>query len=248
MVKVTTSINIDSDKRELAKKRGIVLSDILDQALDIALGIELKESTKLMENKEDLESQKEILKNEKNKFLNQNEKQIKNLEDEKDKTINKYIKNYEKQIKILEDEKEKFLKNYLKDHEDKLESLAADKEIYLKNHDSNISEIDFKLKNIDKALESAIMEDKQQDQKQDYLNLLLSIYKNGENIYKNENMGAIEDFADKYEMSQDDFYKTQKELQDDLLYINARRFGTVEFTSPTIDKLINERIDPRVKP
>lgn len=204
MVKVTTSINIDSEKRDLAKSKGLKLSDILDQALDIALGIELKESTKLLSNKEDLEKEKEILKNEKDKFL--------------------------------------------KDHESKLQNLETEKEIYLKNYEINLNEIDFKIKNIDKALESAIMEDKQQSQRQDYLNLLLSIYKNGEDIYINENMGAIEDFADKYEMSQDDFYKTQKELQDDILYINGRRFGTVEFKSPSIDKLINERIDPRVKP
>ena len=51
MVKVTTSIKIDNEKRELAKKKGLVLSDILDNALDIALGIELKESTQLQNDK-----------------------------------------------------------------------------------------------------------------------------------------------------------------------------------------------------
>ena len=65
MVKVTTSIKIDNDKRELAKKRGIVLTDLLDQALDMALGLELKESNKLQNEKEELLQQKEILEKEK---------------------------------------------------------------------------------------------------------------------------------------------------------------------------------------
>lgn len=224
MVRVTTSINIDSDKRELAKKRGLVLSDILDQALDIALGIELKESTKLMENKEDLESQKEILENEKNKFLNQYEKQIKTLEDEKEKTVNDYIKNYEKQIKTLEDEKEQFLKNYLKDHEIKLESLEADKEIYLKNYDSNISEIDFKLKNIDKALESAIIEDKEETKEREYKILANMVYDEGD-LYRNHEIVQIVDaFADRYEMSDTEYKELKERLIDDLtnLFIEGK--------------------------
>lgn len=216
MVKVTTSIKIDNEKRELAKKRGLILSDILDQALDIALGIELKESTKLMENKEDLESQKEILENEKIKFLNQNKKQIKTLEDDKEKTVNNYIKNYEKQIKTLEDEKEKFLKNYLKDHEDKLQNLEADKEIYLKNHESNISEIDFKLKNIDKALESAIIEDKEETKELEYKVLANMVYDEGDLDRNPEIAQLIEAYADKYEMSDNEYKELRERLTDDL--------------------------------
>ena len=52
MGRVVTSISIDEEKRDLAKKKGIVLKDLLDNALDIALGIELKESTQLMNEKE----------------------------------------------------------------------------------------------------------------------------------------------------------------------------------------------------
>lgn len=193
MVRVTTSINIDSDKRELAKKRGLVLSDILDQALDIALGIELKESTKLMENKEDLEGQKEILQNEKDKFL----------------------KDHARQVKALEDDKEIFLKNYLKDHEAKLQSLEDDKESYLKNYDSNISEIDFKLKSIDKALEGAIIEDKEDIKRKEYNKILqMALKSGGVDPRDNELMNAIEGFADKYEMSDKEFIQLQEDINE----------------------------------
>lgn len=193
MVRVTTSINIDSDKRELAKKRGLVLSDILDQALDIALGIELKESTKLMENKEDLETQKEILQNEKDKFL----------------------KDHARQVKALEDDKEIFLKNYLKDHEAKLQSLEDDKESYLKNYDSNISEIDFKLKSIDKALEGAIIEDKEDIKRKEYNKILqMALKSGGVDPRDNELMNAIEGFADKYEMTDKEFKELQENIND----------------------------------
>ena len=193
MVRVTTSINIDSDKRELAKKRGLVLSDILDQALDIALGIELKESTKLMENKEDLETQKEILQNEKDKFL----------------------KDHARQVKDLEDDKEIFLKNYLKDHEAKLQSLEDDKESYLKNYDSNISEIDFKLKSIDKALEGAIIEDKEDIKRKEYNKILqMALKSGGVDPRDNELMNAIEGFADKYEMTDKEFIQLQEDINE----------------------------------
>ena len=193
MVRVTTSINIDSDKRELAKKRGLVLSDILDQALDIALGIELKESTKLMENKEDLETQKEILQNEKDKFL----------------------KDHARQVKDLEDDKERYLKNYLKDHEAKLQSLEDDKESYLKNYDSNISEIDFKLKSIDKALEGAIIEDKEDIKRKEYNKILqMALKSGGVDPRDNELMNAIEGFADKYEMTDKEFIQLQEDINE----------------------------------
>ena len=193
MVRVTTSINIDSDKRELAKKRGLVLSDILDQALDIALGIELKESTKLMENKEDLETQKEILQNEKDKFL----------------------KDHARQVKALEDDKEIFLKNYLKDHEAKLQSLEDDKESYLKNYDSKISEIDFKLKSIDKALEGAIIEDKEDIKRKEYNKILqMALKSGGVDPRDNELMNAIEGFADKYEMTDKEFIQLQEDINE----------------------------------
>ena len=65
MVKTQTTVNIDSEKKDIAKKRGIKLSDLLDQALDMALGLELKESVQLQNEKEDLINDKKILLKEK---------------------------------------------------------------------------------------------------------------------------------------------------------------------------------------
>ena len=76
MVKVTTSIKIDDEKRELAKRRGIILTDLLDQALDMALGLELKESTQLQQEKEDLLQAKELLLKEKEDFLKDHESKL----------------------------------------------------------------------------------------------------------------------------------------------------------------------------
>ena len=76
MVMVTTSIKIDNDKRELAKRRGLVLTDLLDNALDMALGLELKESTQLQKEKEDLLESKRILIKEKEDFLKDHESKL----------------------------------------------------------------------------------------------------------------------------------------------------------------------------
>lgn len=171
MVRVTTSIKIDNDKRELAKRRGLVLSDILDQALDIALGIELKESTKLMESKEDLKGQKELLENEKDKFL--------------------------------------------KDHEIKLENLENEKDQFLKDHETKINEIDFKIKNIDKALESAIIEDKEEIKQKEYNQLLRRAIKIG-GLDDLDLTKDIEEYADKYEMSDTEYEELQQRLIADI--------------------------------
>ena len=117
MVKVTTSIKIDNEKRELAKRKGLVLTDILDKALDSYLGIELKESTQLQQDKEEILSNLEVLEIEKDKFLKDHESKLQALED--DKQI--YLNNYETQKMEL---------NYnLKNIEDSLESaIIEDKE------------------------------------------------------------------------------------------------------------------------
>lgn len=214
--RVTTSIKIDPEKRELVKKRGLILSDVLDQALDIALGIELKESTNLVNDKEELEQNLTLLKTEKDKFLKQNKKQIESLENEKDKTINNYINDYEKQVKSLEKEKDKFLKNYLKNHEDKLLELENEKNQYLKDYDTKISEIDFKIKNIEKALESAVIEDQEEVKQKDYKYLLRLAYKHGGALESLEQREALDNFVEKYKISTDDYRELLNKLEDDL--------------------------------
>ena len=173
MVKVTTSINIDNEKRELAKRKGLVLSDILDHALDIALGIELKESTILMNDKEDLLQNKEVLEIEKDKFL--------------------------------------------KDHEDKLQALETEKNLFLKEYENKINEIDFKIKQLDDALENAIIEDKEETKEKEYIELYRFVIKNGGEIDREpEVILTINKYADKYEMSEEEYEALKERLEDDI--------------------------------
>lgn len=155
MVKVTTSIKIDNEKRELAKRKGIVLTDLLDQALDMALGLELKQSTQLQKEKDDLLQDKEI--------------------------------------------------------------LLKEKEDFLKDHESKILQIDFKLKGIEEALQGAIIQDKKDIKEKDYQDLFKIVLEDGEIDRDPKVIGAINDFADKYEMSSTEYEELKKRLRQDLI-------------------------------
>ena len=198
MVRVTTSIKIDDDKRELAKRKGLVLSDILDKALDFYLGIELKESTQLQTDKEEILSTLDILENEKDK----------------------YLKNHERTLQNLENEKDQFLKNYLKDHETKLQNLEDDKTEYLKNYETRKMELNYNLKNIEDSLASAVVIDLEEQKEKDYLEVFKLVLEDGD-IYRNlEVVQAIENHADKYEMSQTEYEELKQRLLNDLANYN----------------------------
>lgn len=198
MVRVTTSIKIDNDKRELAKRKGLVLSDILDKALDFYLGIELKESTQLQTDKEEILSTLDILENEKDKFLKDHETTLRNLENEKDQ----------------------FIKNYLKDHETKLQSLEDDKTEYLKNYETRKMELNYNLKNIEDSLASAVVIDLEEQKEKDYQEVFKLVLEDGD-IYRNlEVVQAIENHADKYEMSQTEYEELKQRLLNDLANYN----------------------------
>ena len=154
MVKVTTSIKIDNEKRELAKRRGIILTDLLDQALDMALGLELKESTQLQQEKEDLLQAKEL--------------------------------------------------------------LLKEKEDFLKDHESKLLEIDFKLKGIEDALQTVIIEDMEETKQKEYNMLLKRGLKIG-GLEDVDLMTDIEAYADKYEMSQEEYNKLLNDLNQDII-------------------------------
>lgn len=176
MVKVTTSIKIDNEKRELAKRKGLVLSDILDRALDFYLGIELKESTQLQQEKE------EILSN----------------------------------LEVLEIEKDKFLK----DHETKLKSLEDDKTEFLKNYETQKMELNYNLKNIEDSLASAVVIDLEEQKEKDYQEVFKLVLEDGD-IYRNlEVVQAIENHADKYEMSDTEYEELKQRLLNDLANYN----------------------------
>ena len=194
MVKVTTSIKIDNEKRELAKRKGLVLTDILDKALDFYLGIELKESTQLMQDKEEILSTLDILENEKDKFLKDHETTLKNLENEKDQ----------------------FLKKYLKDHDSKLQSLEDDKTEYLNNYETRKMELNYNLKNIEDTLANAIIEDREETKEREYKELFKLVLEDGAIHRDPKVIGAIDDFADKYEMSDTEYKELKQRLLDDL--------------------------------
>ena len=162
MVKTQTSVNIDSEKRDMARKRGIKLSNLLDQALDMALGLELKKSTQLQNEKEDLLNKKEI--------------------------------------------------------------LIKEKDDFLEDHENKIFEINFKLKQIKEALGKAIIEDKEDLKQEEYRMLLNMVVKNF-GIDKNEVMGEIEEFADKYNFTDDEFEELKLKLIQDMNDTLAKKYG-----------------------
>ena len=51
---VITSVKIDEDKRQLAKQKGIKLQDLLDDALDMALQLEVEGKAQLVNEKEQI--------------------------------------------------------------------------------------------------------------------------------------------------------------------------------------------------
>jgi exonuclease VII large subunit len=197
MVRVTTSIKIDDDKRELAKRKGLVLSDILDKALDFYLGIELKESTQLQTDKEEILSTLDILENEKDK----------------------YLKNHERTLQNLENEKDQFLKNYLKDHETKLQNLEDDKTEYLKNYETKKMELNYNLKNIEDSLANAIVIDKEEQKEKEYKILANMVYEEGDLDRNLDVLQVIEGYADKYDMNQEEYKELRERLYNDLHYI-----------------------------
>lgn len=94
MGRVQTSVMIDEDKRQLAKQRGLKLQDLLDEALNMALDLEVKGKAQLEIEKENI--LKEIVYKQKQK-------------DEYLKSYNKEVERLEKQLKELEDKKDEML-------------------------------------------------------------------------------------------------------------------------------------------
>lgn len=70
---VQTNIRVDKAKKELALKKGLVLTEIFDNALDVALQIETQESTVLLNEKEMLQFELNNLEEQKDIYLKQYE-------------------------------------------------------------------------------------------------------------------------------------------------------------------------------
>lgn len=100
MGRVQTSVMIDEDKRQLAKQRGLKLQDLLDDALNMALDLEVKGKAQLEIDKENILKEIEYKQNQKNEYL---------------KNYNKEVERLEKQLKDLEDKKDEMLATNQKD-------------------------------------------------------------------------------------------------------------------------------------
>lgn len=94
MGRVQTSVMIDEDKRALAKQRGLKLQDLLDEALNMALDLEVKGKAQLEIEKDNILKDIERKENQKNEYL---------------KNYNKEVERLEKQLEILETKKDKSL-------------------------------------------------------------------------------------------------------------------------------------------
>ena len=94
MGRVQTSVMIDEDKRALAKQRGLKLQDLLDDALNMALELDIKGKAQLEIEKENLLKEIELKEKQKDDYLkNYNleverlEKQLAELEEKKDQML-----------------------------------------------------------------------------------------------------------------------------------------------------------------
>ena len=71
MGRVQTSVMIDEDKRALAKQRGIKLQDLLDEALDMALDLEIPGKAQLEVEKDKLLNDLELIDKQTEEYLSQ---------------------------------------------------------------------------------------------------------------------------------------------------------------------------------
>lgn len=93
MAKVQTSVMVDKDKRDLAKQKGLKLQDILDNALNVILELEVKGKAQLEIDQNDI---------------------LKNIEF-KELEIKEYLEKYQQKIDQLEMQKTMFIDK--KEHE-----------------------------------------------------------------------------------------------------------------------------------
>ena len=106
MGRVQTSVMIDEDKRALAKQRGIKLQDLLDEALNTALELEIPGKAQLEVEKENTLKEIELKEKNKNEYLANYEKELAKLEEDKDKYLTMHQQAIDQlQIKLRLNEK-----------------------------------------------------------------------------------------------------------------------------------------------
>ena len=87
MGRVQTSVMIDEDKRALAKQRGIKLQDLLDEALNMALDLEIPGKAQLEIDKDNILKEIELKEKQKKEYLEKYEKELAKLEKDKDEYL-----------------------------------------------------------------------------------------------------------------------------------------------------------------
>ena len=106
MGRVQTSVMIDEDKRALAKQRGIKLQDLLDEALNTALELEIPGKAQLEVEKENTLKEIELKEKDKDEYLANYEKELAKLEEDKDKYLTMHQQAIDQlQIKLRLNEK-----------------------------------------------------------------------------------------------------------------------------------------------
>lgn len=108
MGRVQTSVMIDEDKRALAKQRGIKLQDLLDEALDMALDLEIPGKAQLEVEKDKLLNDLEVLDKQTEEYLKQ--------QNAKREEINIRLKYIDKALTGANEEKRE--KDKLKEYKD----------------------------------------------------------------------------------------------------------------------------------
>lgn len=106
MGRVQTSVMIDEDKRALAKQRGIKLQDLLDEALNTALELEIPGKAQLEVEKENTLKEIELKEKDKDEYLEKYKKELAKLEEDKDKYLTMHQQAIDQlQIKLRLNEK-----------------------------------------------------------------------------------------------------------------------------------------------
>ena len=106
MGRVQTSVMIDEDKRALAKQRGIKLQDLLDDALNMALELEIPGKAQLEINKENILKEIDLKEKQKDEYLANHEKELAKLEKDKQQYLLKHQQAIDQlQIKLRLSEK-----------------------------------------------------------------------------------------------------------------------------------------------
>lgn len=110
-----TSVKINKEKKDLAKSKGLKLQDLLNHALDEALGLNSYKLTNLRLS--EIENEIAALKIEKEKAMADCKKKIDILMKGLNESMERESENFDKEIQSLELERE-YIKNLLSDNDD----------------------------------------------------------------------------------------------------------------------------------